>query len=131
MNAGRLARLAWAGSSTLLGLALAPFFGRRSRRDGILLCERATWPRAVGFRHRAMTLGHVVLCIDDIDDDTWAHELVHVRQYERLGPIFLPAYALASLVALCRGGSAYRDNRFERSAQIETRSDNATPRRTG
>jgi hypothetical protein len=117
LTAGRVARLAWAGPSTLLGLVLAPFFVRRSRRDGVLLCEHATWPSTVGFRHRAMTLGHVVLCVDEIDDATWAHELVHVRQYERLGPFFLPAYALSSLVALSRGGNAYRDNRFERAAR--------------
>jgi hypothetical protein len=66
-----------------------------------------------------MTLGHVVLCVDDMDDHTWAHELVHVRQYERLGPLFLPAYALASLYALCTGRSAYHDNRYERAARNE------------
>jgi hypothetical protein len=121
--------VAWAGPSSLLGLALAPFFGRRSVRDGILLCERATWPRRLGFRHRAMTLGHVVLCVDDMDDDTWVHELVHVGQYERLGPLFVPAYALASLYALCTGRSAYRDNRYERAAR--NRASGAGPRRAG
>jgi hypothetical protein len=110
-------RIAWAGPSSLVGLALAPFFRRRSVHDGILLCERATWPRRLGFRHRAMTLGHVVLCVDDMDDDTWVHELIHVGQYERLGPFFIPAYALSSLIALCMGRSAYADNRYERAAR--------------
>jgi hypothetical protein len=65
----------------------------------------------------AMTLGHVVLGQDEhLLDLTRAHERVHVRQAERWGPFFLPAYGIASLVALLRGGSAYRDNYFEREA---------------
>jgi hypothetical protein len=83
----------------------------------VLVCEGAAWPRRLGFRHRAMTLGHVVLSIDAVDDELLAHELVHVAQYERLGPLFLPAYAAASLLALARGGDAYRDNAFEVEAR--------------
>ena len=64
-----------------------------------------------------MTLGHVVLCIDDMDEATWAHELVHVSQYERLGPAFFVAYGVASLAALIRGGHVYADNRYERDAR--------------
>jgi hypothetical protein len=66
---------------------------------------------------KAMTLGHVVLGRDRRAlDQTRDHERVHVRQCERWGPLFLPAYGLASLAALLRGGSAYRDNVFEREA---------------
>jgi hypothetical protein len=82
----------------------------------VLLCEGATWPARLGFPYRAMTLGHVVLCVDAIDDGCLAHELNHVRQYERLGPFFLPAYGLASLWAAARGRHYYRDNAFERAA---------------
>ena len=64
-----------------------------------------------------MTLGHVVLCIDEADDALLRHELVHVRQYERLGALLIPAYALASVRAWWRGLDAYRDNRFEREAR--------------
>jgi hypothetical protein len=64
-----------------------------------------------------MTLGHVVLCIDDMDEATWAHELVHVSQYERLGPVFFVAYGVASLAALMRGGHVYTDNCYERDAR--------------
>jgi hypothetical protein len=106
----------WAAPPSLLGLVLAPFFARRSVVDGVLLCEGAGWPRRLGFRYRAMTLGHVVLCVDDIDEQTWSHELIHVGQYERLGPVFLIAYGVASLAALVRGGHVYGDNRFEREA---------------
>ena len=65
----------------------------------------------------AMTLGHVVLGLDAAAHDlTRAHERVHVRQVERWGPLFLPAYGVASLIAFARGRDAYRDNRFEREA---------------
>ena len=65
----------------------------------------------------AMTLGHVVLGRDRRAlDSTRAHERIHVRQVERWGPFFLPAYVIASLVALLRGRDAYRDNVFEREA---------------
>ena len=49
-------------------------------------------------------------------DRTREHERVHVRQYERWGPLFLPAYGLASLLAARRGQHAYYGNRFEREA---------------
>jgi hypothetical protein len=65
----------------------------------------------------AMTLGHVVIGRDEAClDYTRQHERVHVRQVERWGPFFLPAYAIASLVAKLRGGDSYRDNVFEREA---------------
>ena len=65
----------------------------------------------------AMTLGHVVLGRDELLLDlTRQHERVHVRQCERWGPLFLPAYGLASLAALLRGGRPYEDNVFEREA---------------
>lgn len=65
----------------------------------------------------AMTLGHVVLG-RDLHCLEWSrsHERVHVRQCERWGPFFLPAYGMASLVAKLRGGDAYRDNPFEKEA---------------
>ena len=65
----------------------------------------------------AMTLGHVVLGRDCFClDSTRAHERIHVRQAERWGPLFVPAYLIASLVALLRGQRAYLDNAFEREA---------------
>jgi hypothetical protein len=65
----------------------------------------------------AMTLGHVVLGRDKAAlDRTRKHERVHVRQCERWGPAFIPAYLLASLAQFYMGGNAYRDNPFEREA---------------
>jgi hypothetical protein len=45
-----------------------------------------------------------------------AMTLGHVRQYERWGPLFVPAYLLCSAFIHCRGGDGYRDNPFEREA---------------
>lgn len=65
----------------------------------------------------AITLGHVVLAVDARAMWRWRqHERVHVRQYERWGALFFPLYLGASLWALARGGSAYRDNALEREA---------------
>lgn len=65
----------------------------------------------------AMTLGHVVLGRSpELLDFTRAHERVHVRQVERWGPLFIPAYFLLSLVVFLKGGRAYEDNPFEREA---------------
>ena len=64
-----------------------------------------------------MTLGHVVLGRSAAALDVCReHEMVHVRQYERWGPVFIPAYLLCSLVLLMRGRDAYRENPFEREA---------------
>jgi hypothetical protein len=65
----------------------------------------------------AMTLGHVVLGRDrEALRRTRAHERVHVRQCERWGPLFVPAYLLASLTAHLNGSDGYLDNPFEREA---------------
>ena len=65
----------------------------------------------------ALTLGHVILGQDrDCLDHARDHEHVHVRQYERWGPFFLPAYFASSFLAWRRGGHFYLDNRFEREA---------------
>ena len=68
-------------------------------------------------RFSAITLGHVVLGIDEATlAAVRTHELVHVRQYERWGPLFAPAYLLSSLAQLMRCRHPYRDNYFEREA---------------
>lgn len=65
----------------------------------------------------AMTLGHVVVGRNSQAlARTRAHERAHVRQVERWGPLFIPAYVVASLAVALRGGHYYRDNRFERDA---------------
>lgn len=71
----------------------------------------------MGMRPVAITLGHVILAVDQATLEQWrSHERVHVRQAELWGPLFPIAYAIASGVARARGGDAYRDNVFEREA---------------
>lgn len=117
---------AWAAPNTALGLLLALpalLLGARLRRHGPTL-EVALSPGPVPRGHwlhhlpfEAITFGHLVLGLGPRQlRRLRAHERVHVRQYERWGPLFLPAYLLASTWALARGGSAYRDNPFERQA---------------
>lgn len=62
----------------------------------------------------AITLGHCVLGQSpEALESTRAHERVHVRQYERWGPLFIPAYLAAWAVLSCAGRDGYRDNPFE------------------
>src|SRR5213075_3459104 len=117
-------KYAWAGPTTMVGLAfLYPTLltgGKAKLVDGVLEIQGGA---AGFFLHRCtllpggatvMTLGHVVLGRDELALDlTRDHERVHVKQCERWGPFFLPAYLLASAVVYLRGGQAYRDNPFE------------------
>jgi hypothetical protein len=114
----RVLKLLWAGPASLIGALFAPFFVSRRVSSGVLLCEGASWPTRLGWRYRAITFGHVVLCVDELDDDLLAHELVHVRQYERLGALFMPAYLWASATAWLHGGHHYLDNRYEIEARM-------------
>ena len=62
----------------------------------------------------AITLGHVVVGCDEATlQRTRLHERVHVRQYERWGPFFIPAYLASSVWLGLRGFNAYLDNPFE------------------
>jgi hypothetical protein len=119
----------WVFPTTILGLFLAGIAwatgGQLHVVDGVLeVCGGATdfcLRRVVGLILRggasAMTLGHVVLARDsDLLLTTRAHERIHVRQNERWGPFFIPAYLMASLWALVTGRRPYKDNFFERQA---------------
>jgi hypothetical protein len=65
----------------------------------------------------AMTLGHVVIARDPAcHTQTRAHERIHVRQCERWGGLFIPAYLIMCLVLWLRGKRGYLDNPFEREA---------------
>ena len=119
-------RYAWAALPSLIGLALAcPALacGATARRAGGTV-EVAGRPiaRTVArmpprLRFGAITFGHVVLGVDHaVLASVRPHEQVHVRQYERWGPLFLPLYLASSAVELARGRDPYRDNRFEREA---------------
>lgn len=68
----------------------------------------------------AITLGHVILGVsDELLQRVRAHEHVHVRQYERWGPCFIPAYLGWSLYRYLQGRDPYRENPFEVEAYRE------------
>lgn len=125
----RLLRIAWASPWTCLGLAVGVaglVTGGRGRcADGILEFHggAVSWllRRSPG-GPRAMTLGHVVIGLSQTAlDRSRSHERVHVRQYERWGPFFIPAYLACSLGLWLTGKDAYRDNPFEREAYGDRR----------
>jgi hypothetical protein len=112
----------WAAPTTIIGLAAALLADHLAVVDGVLEGHGPQIGQAfdiVAPRRSivAMTLGHVVLARSRAAlDATRAHERVHVRQCERWGPFFVPAYIVASVAARLRGGDVYFDNRFEREA---------------
>ena len=116
---------AWAAPNTVIGLLVATLTwftgGAVGRREGNLEASGAfarSLLESPRVRASALTLGHVVLARDPYEMMRHRrHEHGHVRQYERLGPFFLPAYLLAALWALHRGGHYYRDNWFECDAE--------------
>lgn len=122
----QLLRFLWASPWTLLGLALGLLgvaTGGRMARQGRTL---EFWGGAVGWllEHgtpigaMAMTLGHVVLArTRTAAEIARPHERAHVAQYERWGPLFVPAYFCSSAWVWLRGGRPYFDNAFERDAR--------------
>jgi hypothetical protein len=61
-------------------------------------------------------IGRDVVCLESCRD----HEQAHVRQVERWGGAFIPAYFVASFLAWKRGGHYYLDNHFERDARRQS-----------
>jgi hypothetical protein len=113
-----LLRYLWALPCSAVGaIALAPLWlcGARVRwRGGIVEAhlQRARLP------FEAITLGHVVIAVSPRAMRRWrTHEREHVRQCERWGPLFFPAYLAAGAWQALRGRSAYRDNPFELAAR--------------
>jgi hypothetical protein len=124
----RALRYLWAAPNTVVGAlllpcALGPGSGIRLV-DGVLEIHgpaiawflRTCVPLDGGAA--AITLGHIVAARDERTlSATRAHERVHVRQCERWGPAFIPAYLCASLIACATGAGAYEGNYFERQAR--------------
>src|SRR5690606_19033636 len=125
----RIARYVWAAPNSLLGAAIGLVVlmlgGRGRLREGAVEFSGGRLGRMLaaqrGPRFCAITFGHVILGLDEAElDRVRAHEHVHVRQCERWGPLFLPAYLLSSLWQVLRGRRAYLDNAFEREAYEKT-----------
>ena len=124
-------RYLWAVPWSVIGLALSVLFRDRYIARGVLVAEGADWPGRLGWRYRAITFGHVILCVDELDPVTFEHELVHVGQYERWGPLFVPVYLVSGLWALVRGRHGYLDNRFELAARAATSAPRSALRPVG
>ena len=113
----------WAAPATVIGLGFGVVGmlsgGKAEVVTGVLefhggLVKR--WLKLCGAS--AMTLGHVVLGRNR-DDLHWTreHERVHVRQYERWGPLFLPLYFGWAGYLYLIGKDYYLDIPFEVEAR--------------
>jgi hypothetical protein len=116
----RLLLYLWAAPNSLLGLLLVPLAlagGQVRRCRGTLEASGGGLKWLLRPFAEAITLGHVILARRTATLDRWrAHERRHVRQYEVWGPLFIPAYVVASLWCWLRGRRPYLDNPFERQA---------------
>ncbi len=119
-------QILWASPWTLLGLLIAIICSPLSVKfifyhgtvgcygRGVALVLRRM-PIAGGAR--AMTLGHTIWACDRLAFiSTHPHELVHVRQYERWGPFFVPAYLICGVWLWWNSNEPYWDNPFEKEA---------------
>jgi len=124
-------RYLWASPYTLVGLWMlfAPWSGPRYliRHRGTFgvvgpAMERILRWAPIDGGAAALTLGHTILAVShETFYATWDHEAVHVRQYERWGPFFLPAYFFCGWRERRRGRDPYWDNPFEREARDGSR----------
>src|SRR6478752_742001 len=106
--AARFFRYAWAAPDTVLGFVfgfVGWLFGASARFNNgtVQFCGGRLFGRAGLLPSRysfcAITFGHVILAENQATlAAVRLHEEVHVRQYERWGPFFVPAYLLSSLV---------------------------------
>lgn len=86
----------WALPNTALGLVLGTLSFQVPRAErGVVMFDRAErgflW--LFGRTGRtAITFGHVILSLRRLEGRLLNHELAHVRQYEALGPLFIPVY---------------------------------------
>jgi hypothetical protein len=111
---GRIGIYVWTAPNTAVGFLLGLLSFQVPRLDdGVVVFDRS--PRGflwsfglTGFR--AITFGHVVLSRVPLAGHHRLHERAHVRQYEVLGPLYLPAYVV---LWTARG---YRRHPFELAA---------------
>ncbi len=136
-----LAVILWASPWSLVGISFGLLGlctgGRWQRRErvwefhgGVLASLLRRIPIKGGAV--AITLGHTILGRTPGDlDRARTHELVHVAQYERWGPVFVPAYLLSSLYLTLKGKDPYLDNPFEKEAYGVSHPSRRMPRRRG
>jgi hypothetical protein len=92
--------------------------------DGVMPSHRShVWAWLKGPAQRfilpnwtAITIGHDVFSWRPLDDFELAHELCHIRQWDKNGIRYIPRYLAASRAAKAAGKDQYRDNSFEAEA---------------
>ena len=106
----------WTSPNTVLGLVLGLLAFQRPRRTHGIVIFDAHVRGFVWFlrklRRSAITYGHVVLANAPVEGRLLVHELHHVRQYERLGPLYIPLYLLIWVF------TGYRKHPFEEAARL-------------
>jgi hypothetical protein len=122
----RLLTYLWAAPASLLGLGLAVVAaasGGRMRLQGGLIEVSGGLPGRLLRGNRlwrggaAMVLGHVILARDQAClERSRAHEMAHVRQFERWGVLLVPTYVAVAWWLALRGYDPYMDHPFEREA---------------
>jgi hypothetical protein len=119
---GQVVSALWAAPLTAIGLVLAVLSGSHPRWDPVLRCfvtRGVHGPSALALRTvgaDANAIGQVVLSRRrDPPPVLLAHEAVHVRQAERLGPLLFVLYVWLG----ARYG--YRDHPLERAARLGAR----------
>jgi len=107
--------LVWSLPNTLIGLAFSVLSLARPRRCGGLLVAASNRGLAYLFLTRrgfgAITFGRVVVSAVPLTPRLLVHESHHSRQYEVLGPFFLPVYLWL------HARSGYAANPLEREAE--------------
>ncbi|MBI3876762.1 MAG: hypothetical protein HY300_12565 [Verrucomicrobia bacterium] len=120
----RMLKYVWASPTTLVGLLGVVATVITGGRVQIVSGAIEAWGgfSAWLFRHvlrgsLAITIGHVILALDEEGLGRYRrHEHIHVEQYEKWGPLLVPLYFGASLMAWLRGKHYYYDNVFEQEA---------------
>ena len=125
-------RGAWSWPTDALGRLAARIVPGARRREvaGAVIVEDGRFDRLfrlVPDHPNAMTFGSTVLARVRLDPAIVAHELAHVAQYRRLGPLFFPLYLLRPLCGALRHRHHYLGNPFEveamRAAERSRRAD--------
>ena len=65
----------------------------------------------------AITIGPLIVSWRTLDGVELAHEVQHVRQWSKHGPMYVVRYLAASRAAVKGGGDSYLDNEFEVEAR--------------
>ena len=119
----KILQIVWASPNTLLGLLIGTtgilFGGKCQIERGCFEfyggpIQKLLTLVPIGSGALAMTIGHTILGqtkagLAVVRD----HEHIHVKQYERWGPLFIPAYFLSSAFMWLNNKDPYRDNPFE------------------